>query len=53
MDTDIRAAVWTRGPTQLTWAVASAYRSRALALIPSLTADRDATGALAALVPHL
>jgi len=53
MDMDIRAAVWTRGPAQLTWAVASAYRSRALALIPSLTADRDAAGALAALLPHL
>jgi len=38
------------GPTYLTWAVADAYRRRALALIPQMTAGDDARADLAALL---
>ncbi len=41
------------GPTYLTWAVADAYRRRALALIPQMTADDDAQASLAALLDVL
>jgi len=50
---DIRAAVWSRGPAQLTWAVAKTYRGHALDLIPHLTANYDSGVALAALLPCL
>ncbi|MDQ2831088.1 MAG: polyprenyl synthetase family protein [Chloroflexota bacterium] len=49
----VRATVWTDGPAQLTWAVAETYRSRALALIPHVTADHANRAALAALLPCL
>ncbi len=41
------------GPTYLTWAVADAYRRRALALIPQMTAGDDARADLATLLDVL
>jgi len=41
------------GPAYLTWAVADAYRRRALALIPRMTAGDDARADLAALLDVL
>jgi geranylgeranyl pyrophosphate synthase len=50
---ETRAALWTNGPTYLTWTVAETYRQQALDLIPQLTADPSTYQALAALLPNI
>lgn len=49
-EADDRAALWAGGPAGVTWAIAEAYRRRAGALIPDMTADREHRAALAALL---
>jgi geranylgeranyl pyrophosphate synthase len=48
-----RAALWSNGPTYLTWTVAETYRQQAIDLIPQLTADPSTYQALAALLPKI
>jgi geranylgeranyl pyrophosphate synthase len=50
---DARRALWRGGGVYLAWAVADAYRRRAMGLIPRLTRDRVSQGELARLLPTL